>query len=76
MSRLVQTVIRVVSVEHPTVSIVIPGWSSVKVVRISIASFPVDIRPKLAPDFRLWADVNLGADYASDLNIKNFRLVP
>jgi hypothetical protein len=44
----------------PFVYVAVPAWGS-EIVRLPKTVFPADIFPKLKPDFRLYAKVNLGA---------------
>lgn len=62
--------------ERKCADIIIPGWEPNKKVRIPLNQFPAELLGSVKADAFLYAEVNLAAEKAKQLNIRNFELVP
>ena len=62
--RMWRTLIRVVSRNDykDEITITVPGWDSKVEITLAATKFPSELLPKLQPDFRLHAQVNIGAE--------------
>lgn len=62
-----RTLVRVVSVDAQTASVVLPAWNSAEVVAVPVGSIPPEIVQNFAQGFRCHARVNIGAERKEDL---------
>ena len=71
-----RTLIRVEEVSDdrtPYVYVVVPAWNPAEVVRLLLTDLPENVRPKVSPDARLYATVNLGAEAYEDLFFRSWE---
>jgi hypothetical protein len=59
--------------EGQFVYVELPGWQVDEVVRLRKQDIPADIRDQLAPEFRCYAGINLGAESTDELYFRDWE---
>jgi hypothetical protein len=72
-----RVLVRIDNVDNKLLDVFVPSWNPERSVQVPIQSIDDPrIRELIAPGLRLFAQVNIGAQSASDLYFKNFELTP
>jgi hypothetical protein len=73
-----RTLLRVINVTNESnekvVDVIIPGWNPYRAVRFPASLLPGDLEDIVAPQIRLFALVNIGAERSDELYFREFEL--
>ena len=74
-----RTLLRVINVTNESnekvVDVIIPGWNPCRAVRFPASLLPSDLEDIVAPQIRLFALVNIGAEKSDELYFHEFEVV-
>jgi hypothetical protein len=75
-----RTLVRVLDLgeeaNEKVVDVALPGWFYDDAVRLPQKLIPIELHSELKPDFRMIAEVNIGADSSEKLFFSNFKKAP
>jgi len=72
-----RTLLRIEDIGQDAIDVIIPGWNPHRAVRLPKSLLPRSLgRSHLKRGVRLFAQVNIGAEKASELYFKNFEVAP
>lgn len=69
-----RTLVRFVNRSQIEAVVVVPAWDSSTTVSVPIENIPEEIRNRIVPNFRCYAEVNIGSVSANELIFTNWSL--
>jgi len=75
--KLHRTLLRIEDIGQDTIDVIIPGWNPHRAIRLPKSLLPRSVRRSyLKRGERFFAQINIGAEKASELYFKDFEVVP
>jgi hypothetical protein len=79
-NRLCSTIVEIEGIRHEgdddIVDAIVVSWNPYQTIHLPLSLIPQEIRRKVSPDVRLFARVNIGAEYERDLVFEDIQLPP